>query len=387
MRNIDAARYWSKGTLTGTKRQIKRLHDFASTHTIPGLCQDPDISHPPVSPVIPIMWAVSEYTLQTSRRTREKITYNTARALQSSASAYFAWSSLLAHPEAVFWDGDGRVRGSQQLSPTDSLLATFTNRGMRRRLGTQSKPSIALQHRHIVFNQQFRANQYHGCKDGTWMKYEFAAANLAELFAWGGWLRAMECLSLLEEDIDVCLPEDHGRFGLPEGVGAMLLKLLQETKSSQDKQVDVVLATTFASGLSPLFWFQEVIKQRRLLNIRSGHLFMHQDGTPWTSRYFKMTHLYPSLRIQQLNGDPAFRFFDETPGNTLEDKLYSFHTYRRGGRSHVSKKRPGCVRAATATETTEHGRWRVRFSGGEDMPTHYREATIEDRVYITLMCM
>ena len=173
----------------------------------------------------------------------------------------------------------------------------------------------------------------------------------------------------------------------PTNVGVLLLRLLMETKSSADKQADVVLASTFASGLSPLYWFQEVLRQRRLLNIQGGKLFVHRDGTAWTSTYFKMTHLYPALRIQQLNGDAAFKFFDETPGNTLEEKLYSFHTYRRGGRTHVSKKRPGCVRAATATETAEHGRWRVKFSGGEDMPTHYRESTIEDRAYITLMCM
>jgi len=387
MRNIDAARYWSKGTLTATQRHVRKLHNFAETYSIPGFCRNPDISQPPVTPVVPIMWAISEYTLQTSRKTKEPITYNSARALQSSASAYYAWTALLSNPDAVYRDGDGRIRGTSHLSPTDSILATFTNRGMRRRLGTQSKPSIALQHRHIAFNQQFRANQYHGCEDGTWMKYEFAAANLAELFAWGGWLRAQECLSLSEDDIEVCLPDDHERYGLPEGVGVLLLRLLMETKSSADKQADVVLASTFASGLSPLFWLKEVVRQRRLLNLSRGKLFIHQDGSPWTSTYFKMTHLYPALRIQQLNGDAAFKFFDETPGNTLEEKLYSFHTYRRGGRTHVSKKRPGCVRAATAAETAEHGRWRVKFSGGEDMPTHYRESTIEDRIYITLMCM
>ena len=112
MRNIDTARYWSKGTLTATQRHVRKLHSFAEDYSIPGFCRDPDISHPPVSPVIPIMWAVSEYTLQTSRKTKDPITYNTARALQSSASAYFAWTALLSNPDAVFKDGDGRIRGS-----------------------------------------------------------------------------------------------------------------------------------------------------------------------------------------------------------------------------------------------------------------------------------
>jgi len=75
------------------------------------------------------------------------------------------------------------------------------------------------------------------------------------------------------------------------------------------------------------------------------------------------------------------------PYDPIEAKFYSFHTYRRGGRSCVSRKRPFNIRRATSAETIEHGRWRTRGSPSGDMPTHYREWTHEDRIYITLLCM
>jgi hypothetical protein len=38
-------------------------------------------------------------------------------------------------------------------------------------------------------------------------------------------------------------------------------------------------------------------------------------------------------------------------------------------------------------ETVEHGCWRTKGSPTGDMPTHYHEWTLEDRIYITLLCM
>ena len=44
------------------------------------------------------------------------------------------------------------------------------------------------------------------------------------------------------------------------------------------------------------------------------------------------------------------------------------------------------LRRATPAETVEHGRWRSRGSPSGDIPTHYREWTLEDRIFITLLC-
>jgi hypothetical protein len=63
------------------------------------------------------------------------------------------------------------------------------------------------------------------------------------------------------------------------------------------------------------------------------------------------------------------------------------HSYRRGGRTHVSRRRAHCLRAATKAEITEHGRWRQRNQGHEAMALHYCAPTLEDRLYISLLCM
>ena len=115
-------------------------------------------------------------------------------------------------------------------------------------------------------------------------------------------------------------------------------------------------------------------------------IFQHQNGSAWDSRYFRQTFLWPSLHEQRLAGDVALRPYIDSPGNSIEEKFWSMHSYRRGGRSQVSRRRPGIVRAASKLEVVEHGRWRVKRSS-LDMPTAYLEWSIADRIPITLLCM
>ncbi len=115
-------------------------------------------------------------------------------------------------------------------------------------------------------------------------------------------------------------------------------------------------------------------------------MFRHDDGTVWMSHYYRTSHLLPLLYLQRMEGDPFLAAFDGSPGNFLEAKLYSMHFYRRGGRSHVSRKREHCICNADAQEVTEHGRWRHR-QAGFDMPTQYLEWTLLDRIALTLFCM
>jgi hypothetical protein len=84
-------------------------------------------------------------------------------------------------------------------------------------------------------------------------------------------------------------------------------------------------------------------------------------------------------------GDPFLQAFTSEPGNRIEDKYYSFGTYRRGGRSASTKRNNG-LQQATADEVYEHGRWTRRISK-ENMPTRYNEYSLADRVNITLLCM
>jgi hypothetical protein len=91
------------------------------------------------------------------------------------------------------------------------------------------------------------------------------------------------------------------------------------------------------------------------------------------------------LRQQRAEGDPFLQAFTEAPGNRLEDKYYSFGTYRRGGRS-TSTKRLNGTKTATPDEVYEHGRWTKRMSK-ENMPTRYNEYELSDRINLTLLCM
>jgi hypothetical protein len=86
--------------------------------------------------------------------------------------------------------------------------------------------------------------------------------------------------------------------------------------------------------------------------------------------FLPVIHVYPLLYIQRNRSD-----------------LSLAPMYRRGGRSQVTTRRAGCVRAASKAEIAELGRWRTQNRGYESMVEHYNKITLEDRIYITLLCM
>ena len=177
-------------------------------------------------------------------------------------------------------------------------------------------------------------------------------------------------------------------YSLPSNVGAILLQLLPSTKSSRNKQVDIVIAWDTASGLSLGYWISKLFNLLHKLNwdSPSGYLFRTTSTSPWNSHYFRVHHLYPLLHLQYLNGDATFRHINITSSHDIPYYVYSMHSYRRGAKTHCTKKRDGCIRKARDCEDIEHGRWRIKNQGKEDMSTHYKEPSIEDRVYLTLLC-
>jgi hypothetical protein len=213
---------------------------------------------------------------------------------------------------------------------------------------------------------------------------ELAAAAVTNLLGWLGWLRSLELFSLTWGDVTVTRPAHGPRLGLPLGVGAIELRLLPETKSSRTKVADVVISYICASGLTPGLWLDRL---RGLWPTALPHecLIKGMDGKQWSSQYFRCQHLYVWLRQMRTEGDPFLQAFTDGPGNRLEDKYYSFGTYRRGGRSSCTKRNNG-TQQATPDEVYEHGRWTRRISK-ENMPTRYNEFTLEDRLNITLLCM
>jgi hypothetical protein len=138
MRLIDMAHTWASSMLQMKARHLGRLRNFSVKYGI-DLFPAASITQPPHS--------------ATSRKMGEGIKYNTARTVQSVASAYHLWEKMLKFPSCIYRDRDNNVIGASQLSPTDSVIATLGNKGTRRRLGTESSPPVALRYSHVAFNQ------------------------------------------------------------------------------------------------------------------------------------------------------------------------------------------------------------------------------------------
>jgi hypothetical protein len=215
-------------------------------------------------------------------------------------------------------------------------------------------------------------------------RHDVAAAAVAHLILWLGWLRSRETFSLRWGDVSVTAPQDGQCKGLPDGVGVIELRLLPETKSSRTRVADVVISYLCASGLAPGLWFERLT---RLWPSPAPHapLIRGSDGRPWTSYHYHHRFLYPCLYDLRRMGDPFLQAFTDQPGHRIEDKYWSCGSYRRGGRTNSSHRGDGTCRA-TADEIYEHGRWRQRRAK-ESMPTLYTEFTLADRLNLTLLCM
>lgn len=387
MRMIDQACSWDPSTLKGYQSHLRRIRRFETQYGVTGLVPT-YIQRPPTSPSIVLMWAQQKYALETPKkshaRTQDRVTYGTARALRSAASQFYTWDMQIAHPGLAMRDSQRRGFLTPGCLPTDELGYTLMTTGMARRMGDESVPSVALHS-----GQVMRIVEY---LDDAWDKAhtlgqrrDLAAAAVTHIGFWLTWLRSNEFFALTWDDVEVTPPEHYAKHGLPNDVGVVEMTLLPETKSDRTKVADVVVAyTTRASGLSLGTWID---RMKSLWPDTEGdaRFIRGSDGQEWTSHYYRMNFLYPWLEQLKREGDVTLRAFSDDEGNTIPDKYYSMNSYRRGGRSHVSKRRAG-KREGTETEIYEHGRWRYKRQL-ENMPTRYREFTLEDRIYVTLLCM
>jgi hypothetical protein len=132
-------------------------------------------------------------------------------------------------------------------------MATPTNAGIRRRLGTEIRPSAALTLKHILFNQQFWAQQVTGDPDSV-AAWQYMPLQIVRNLLLGVAGTGRKKFQLQTEDVSFCLPEHGAKFPLPLRVGAVFLRLAPETKSSPDKQAEIIFSSHCASGLQTLFW-------------------------------------------------------------------------------------------------------------------------------------
>ena len=86
-------------------------------------------------------------------------------------------------------------------------------------------------------------------------------------------------------------------------------------------------------GLSLGYWLSCLLISLRKLKWHSpnGFIFHTERNLPWTSNYFKTTHLYPHFLEQRCNNDPSLRHLDTSEGKYILYYFYSMHSYIRGG--------------------------------------------------------
>jgi hypothetical protein len=206
---------------------------------------------PPHGNTILLLWAMEHHTLQVvSHATQESVGYNSARSLRSALGSLNAWTLSLGPAGSAYYHSQDRLFGPDGVSSTDDLLVTMTLGGMSRRLGTEeSHPPTAIRTEHVTWTLSHRGWLIRHPDTPNALHYDLRLANLAELFFWLGWLRASETFSFRWCDLELITPAMSESRSLPCLTGALLLKLLESTKSHQPLQVDVILAARTASGL------------------------------------------------------------------------------------------------------------------------------------------
>ena len=320
---------------------LKRFeHKYEAT-----ILQSTSLQYPPHSPDIPLMWAQIAYGLRQGSSRRQssddadgtRLAFSTIRSVRSAASQFYAWDAMVSQPAGSFLDERDRLI-YQPVRPTDSLSYSLFSGGMRARVGDEARPAMPLLDRHVrsldsSLDESFRR----ACTLDD--SRQMALAGLATLLLWLGWLRSSEVFGLRWCDIQVTPPEEGPSLDLPRGIGVVACRLQPETKSSRDKAVDCHMAYQTISGYELGRWFHRAARSFGIRDPSTHHgwVFLLPSGSRWTSLYYRNTFLYPHLASLQRGGDPYLAPFVAGTGNSLEEKFWSLHCFRRGARSHVSR--------------------------------------------------
>ena len=274
----------------------------------------------------------------------------------------------------------------QDCRSTDQAPHTFFTAGLGARIGTESKPAVALLMRHIKAIDEYCFGRWERAVSAE-SRRKWANLGLLNVLLWLGWLRSNETFSLHWKDVDLILPKDGPSKDLPMNVGACFFDLGPSTKGTRSKNAQMVIAYESVSGLSCGRWLRRAYQAADGDDMKGDcrFIFCHASGRKWSSKFYRRTFLYPMLERLRRQGDPLLKAFDDTPGNTIPEKFWSLHCYRRGARTHATKNSKKDSRRATKDQVYEHGRWRRRRAT-EAIDKQYDEWTTQDRIQITLLC-
>jgi hypothetical protein len=155
---------WSLGTHTQYQGKLRILRDFESCFGVRVL-QATVLDRPPSPPAISIMWAQQRYSLRQGKLrgtelTPASITFAAVRGLRNAANQFFAWDLQVAYPDTAMKDASSRAVVTPGCLPAVSLVYAYMTSGMTRRLGDESKPSMAILQRHVRWINKFVSDAY-----------------------------------------------------------------------------------------------------------------------------------------------------------------------------------------------------------------------------------
>lgn len=391
MRLLDIARHWATGTHRQYQNRLRRISQFEQLFRVP-ILRSGSLAFPPRDPAIPLMWAHEFETIRPQPQGRRpdmehRLQFNTIRSLRSAVSYYLALDSVIRQPSLGVYDARRNFLHSTGRY-TDSAIFSLFSAGLASRIGNDPKPSLVLLQRHVRALDRDLDLRYRAARTPA-QRRELATAGFANLTFWLGWLRARETFNLRWCDVEYIASLDNLPSSFPP-LGALLYRLGPETKSERTRRADVICAAKTRGGFDLSRWYHRCRQASSLRLLDAAYdttfIFCHPTGGLWNSHYFRTAYLYPLLRTLQAAGDAHLTPFTDAPGNRLEDKIWSMHSYRRGARTHVSKKRGPQHRRATETQVYEHARW-TRRRGGEPVDVQYRDWDYADRIEITYLSM
>jgi hypothetical protein len=387
MRIIDMANYWSQGSMKTYSSKLTALSRFEKTFEV-AVFHPLSIVRPPTGQSIPLMWAQEFHSIQRRPQSRDPhadthVSFGTIRQIRSAAAQQLIWQHIITNPDHAFLD-QRRKLILTPVRPTDSASNTMFAAGLAARLGTETKPSIALLARHVRHLDASLDEQYNKASTPALQRL-YARAGLANLQLFLGWFRPSELFDARWNRYEVTEPPDGPNYDLPVGIGVIRLIMGPETKSDRTFSPDDIMAYTTVSGFHLGRWFhclRASVDPHLDYKQDYRHVFTHDDGTLWTSRYYRQIFLYPSLVAQAETGDAYLRPFR----GCIPDKFWSLNCYRRGARTHVSHSRTRGYAVATKAQIYEHGRWRLKRSS-EDIDKVYQQWPLSERLKITLYSM
>lgn len=389
MRMIDMAHAWAYRTIQQYSSALKWVKTFSTYFDVPILPQTPLI-HPPVTHAIPLAWAELNYSLRTTTSKSGEILpikYSTVTFLRSAVGMVHAYDMIQRFPQQLLRDKYRRALVVPYAAPSEEAMTHFFHLGMSRRLGTQATPSWALSWIHISFINNYLELLYNQATSNE-EKHNIACAGVINLIAYLGWLRAQDIFFLSPTHVIITLPVNGPTRGLPPNVGAIELRLLEATKTNQSMEADVVIAYETLSGLQPGKW---LIRLRQFESYHPNLLFSTTTHHQFTSSIFRHNYVYPALEAQRRNQEPSLQCFSDAVGDRIQDKVTSMHSWRRAGRSKVSRppryNEPNVkgTRKATKDEIYYHGRWLIP-RGREAIDHQYNQWDLSERICITMLC-